>query len=170
MAGTLSPVLRKSEAAGAQVSEVQTFSSNASRSDSSQEKLATTTAASMIRSTNAEHYAQASHSDKTWRPSFFKIRPLLGLAALGLTILCLFVSLAVLLGSHGQSEASWYFQPTVYLAITTALSNTALNCALAQAAPVSWWHKALRGSTIRDLELEWEVRALFRTTVIYTKR
>ena len=44
----------------------------------------------------------------------------------------------------------------VYLAIATAISNAALQCALAEAAPVSWWYKALQGSTVKDLELDWE--------------
>src|ERR1700761_2852732 len=38
---------------------------------------------------------------------------------------------------------------------STAISNAALQCALSQAAPISWWYKALRGSTVKDLELDW---------------
>src|ERR1700761_5280866 len=74
-----------------------------------------------------------------WTPSLFRIRPAIGLGAIGIAILCLFTSLGVLLGSNGTPIDGWAFQPTVYLAIATALSNTALHCALAQAAPISWW-------------------------------
>jgi hypothetical protein len=89
-------------------------------------------------------------------------------AALLVAVVCLFVSLGIILGSKGAPVDSWYFQPTVYLTIATAVSNTALNAALAQAAPISWWYKACKGSTIRDLELEWEAgqsfpRAIYRS-------
>jgi hypothetical protein len=93
---------------------------------------------------------------------------LIGIAALFVAVVCLFASLGVLLGSRDAPVDSLYFQPTVYLAIATAMSNTALNAALAQAAPISWWYKACKGSTIQDLELEWEAgqsfpRAIYRS-------
>lgn len=40
--------------------------------------------------------------EPVWRPSVVKVRPLLGLLALGLSIGRMFVSLAILLVSHGQ--------------------------------------------------------------------
>lgn len=91
-----------------------------------------------------------------WRPSFFRYRPLLGFAALGLAILCILASLTILVVSNNQPTANWQLNPSVYLAVFTAVSNTALQCALALAAPISWWYKAYKGSTVRDLELEWE--------------
>lgn len=78
-----------------------------------------------------------------WRPSFFRIRPMVGLAAILVAIICMFVSLSVLVTSDGKTSASWSLQPTVYLAVATALSNTALNSALVQAAPISWWYVVL---------------------------
>lgn len=80
-----------------------------------------------------------------WHPSVFRIRPFIGIAALVCTILCMFWSLGILIGSNGAPTETWYFQPTVYLAIATAISNMALQCALTQAAPISWWYKALNG-------------------------
>ncbi len=91
-----------------------------------------------------------------WSPSYFRCRPVIGLGAVGLAIACLFASLAVLLASNGQPVTAWLIQPTVYLAIATAVSNTALSCALAEAAPISWWYKAIRGSNVSRLELEWQ--------------
>lgn len=103
-----------------------------------------------------EHAQQELSRNDSWRPSVLSARPLLGLVALAITIACLFAALAVLLISRGQPQAEWYFQPTVYLAIVTALSNASLAWALSLAAPVAFWYRALRGSTIQDLELEWE--------------
>ena len=91
-----------------------------------------------------------------WRPTFWRIRPLLGMVSIAVTIISLLVSLAILEASDGVATADWYFQPTVYLAIATACSNGGLQCALALAAPISWWYKAVRGSTIKDLELDWQ--------------
>ena len=96
-----------------------------------------------------------------WRPSFFRTRPLLGLAAVGLAVACSLIALAVLFVSNGQPITTWTLQPTVYLAITTALSNSALAYALLQAILISWWYKVSRGSTIRELELDWETGQSF---------
>ena len=111
--------------------------------------------------TSIHGHVVARQPHHTWQPSVFRIRPLLGIAALGVAVVCLFASLGILLGSNGEPYENWHFAPTVYLAIATAISNTALNCALAQAAPISWWYKASRGSEIRDLELEWEAGQSF---------
>lgn len=91
-----------------------------------------------------------------WRPTFWRARPLLGVLFLLITICCLIASLVILNISDGDNADKWTFQPAVYLAIATAMSNTALQCALSQAAPISWWYKALRGSLVKDLELDWE--------------
>jgi hypothetical protein len=91
-----------------------------------------------------------------WRPTFWRVRPLIGVMALLTAIICLLVSLAILKASDGDPTNSWSFQPTVYLAIATAISNAALQCALSQAAPISWWYKALQGRAVKDLELDWE--------------
>ena len=101
-----------------------------------------------------------------WWPSPYRIRPLSGIAALMISLICIAASLSILLGSRGEPVSSWYFKPTVLLAIATAISNTALNCALAQAAPISFWYKAYKGSTIRDLELEWEAGTMFPRAII----
>ena len=96
-----------------------------------------------------------------WRPSLWRIRPLLGLLAIAVSITSLLISLAILTTSDGDVVDNWYFQPTVYLAIATAVSNTALQCALCLAAPISWWNKALHGRSIKDLELDWEAGQSF---------
>ncbi|KAK4923562.1 hypothetical protein LTR49_009275 [Elasticomyces elasticus] len=96
-------------------------------------------------------------SEPVWRPSLLKIRPLLGILSLGFSIGCMFLSLAILLVSHGQPVRHWPIQPTVYLAIASAIGNTALAFSRYHAVPVAWWYRASRGSTIKDLERNWEV-------------
>lgn len=72
----------------------------------------------------------------TWRPTFFHPRALSGLAALCVTIGCIFASLLILVVSDGQAVTDWPIQPTVYLAIVTAVANGALALARLEAIPV----------------------------------
>lgn len=118
----------------------------------------------------AEQYGPILPKRYRWRPTFWRIQPLIGMLALVLTIICLLVSFAILQASHGHATINWDFQPTVYLAIATAVSNTALSCALALAAPISWWYKALRGSTVMDLELDWKAGQSFPRALISSIR
>ncbi|KAK3635935.1 hypothetical protein LTR56_014473 [Elasticomyces elasticus] len=96
-------------------------------------------------------------SEPVWRPSLLKIRPLLGILSLAFSIGCMFLSLAILLVSHEQPVRHWPIQPTVYLAIASAIGNTALGFSRYHAVPIAWWYRASRGSTIKDLERNWEV-------------
>ena len=79
------------------------------------------------------------NSEPEWRPLLFKIRPLLGLLAVGLSFACMFVSLAILVVSHEQPINTWPIQPTVYLAIAAAVANCALGFARYSAIPIAWW-------------------------------
>lgn len=105
-----------------------------------------------------------------WRPSFWRARPMIGIASGVVAILALLVSLAILLGSDGQPTSTWYFQPTVYLAIATAVSNAALRSSFAQAAPISWWHSALKGSTVQNMELNYEAGESFPRALVKSFR
>jgi hypothetical protein len=67
-----------------------------------------------------------------WRPSVLRIGPLVGLAALAFAAAQIVASFAVLKASDGDAVAGWKYQPTVYLAILTAVSNKALSFAVVQ--------------------------------------
>jgi len=94
--------------------------------------------------------------EPVWRPSLLKPRPLAGLVALALSVACMLASLAILLVSNNQPISSWPVQPTVYLAIAAAIANVAIGFARLVAGPISWYHSASRGNSIRDLERQWE--------------
>lgn len=152
------------------MAELTLVSSTESHDGNNKQTGAETTKEACIRVSNLSSNAsdaQQRHTAHSWRPSVFRVRPWIGILGLGISVACMVASLGILLGSRDQPIDSWYFQPTVYLAVATAVSNTALNAALAQAAPIRWWWKAYQGSTIKDLELEWEAgqsfpRALMR--------
>ena len=81
------------------------------------------------------------HSEPVWRPSLIAVRPLLGTVALGVSIGCMLVSLAVLLVSDNQPVRRWPIQPTVYLAIAAALANIALSVSRYLATPIHFWYR-----------------------------
>ncbi len=64
-----------------------------------------------------------------WDPSIIQFRPISGLLALGLTAACMFASLGVLIASNNQPLDSWSVQPTVPLAILSAVGVAALRYA-----------------------------------------
>lgn len=68
----------------------------------------------------------------SWTPSFLRIGPLAGLLALLFSFLQIFASYAVLATSDGHLVTEWQYQPSVYLAIWTGISNKALAFAVVQ--------------------------------------
>ena len=80
--------------------------------------------------------------EATWRPSFIQLRPLIGILGLCVTVGCMFASLAVLTISDGQTVESWPIQPTVYLAIITAVANSAIALSRMEAVSVRKSRKA----------------------------
>ncbi|KAF2168507.1 hypothetical protein M409DRAFT_21256 [Zasmidium cellare ATCC 36951] len=51
---------------------------------------------------------------------------------------------------------SWTVQPSVYLSIFTGIGNKALAFAAAEGAIITWWVRAIQGTTLRKLHYDWE--------------
>jgi hypothetical protein len=64
---------------------------------------------------------------------------------------CISASVTVLVKSDGQPTSSWTWSPTVYLALFTAGTNTFARFAFNEGAAIAWWHKAIRGGTVKEL-------------------
>jgi hypothetical protein len=92
-----------------------------------------------------------SSRDTHW----LQLRSLLGILALALAIGYVSFSLAILIASNNEPVDSWTIQPTVYLAISAAIANSAIPFAHSQAIPSAWWYKASPGATFRALEHQW---------------
>ena len=90
-----------------------------------------------------------------WRPYMLRLGPLAGLAALLFAFLETFAAYAVLKASDGDPVTNWEYQPTVYLAILTATSNKALAFAVVQGTVVTFWLRALSGTTLIQLHRDW---------------
>jgi hypothetical protein len=78
----------------------------------------------------------------SWRPLLFRLGPLSGLIASAFCMLQVLISYCILSGSDGHPVQSWKYQPSVYLAILTAVGNKALSFAAVQGTVVSRSHRA----------------------------
>ena len=81
--------------------------------------------------------AANDHHQTVWNPRMLQIRPLAGLAAICVTVVCVFASLIVLHRSDGQATTDWSLSPSTVLAIITAVSNSAVGLAHMEAIPIS---------------------------------
>ena len=91
----------------------------------------------------------------SWQPYLLRLGPLAGLTALVFAFLLTFLAYAVLKASDGAAVTNWKYQPTVYLAIFTAISNKALAFAVVQGTVVTFWLRALGGTTLGQLHRDW---------------
>ena len=91
-----------------------------------------------------------------WRPGLCQSSVVPGFGALCITLLCTIGSIVVLRLSDGKSVSSWSIQPTVWLALASALSNSSLRFAFSQGVTISWWGKVLGGGTLRELHQHWD--------------
>ncbi|KAK5168607.1 uncharacterized protein LTR77_005916 [Saxophila tyrrhenica] len=92
---------------------------------------------------------------RPWRPSVFRIGPLIGLVALLFAFLQVFATCSILLASDGDMVKNWRYQPSVYLATLTAISNKCLQFATIQGTVVTFWLKAIKGTTLGQLHRDW---------------
>lgn len=96
-------------------------------------------------------------STVSWRPSILRIGPLVGIAALLFAVAQVIAAYAVLVAADGDRISHWKIQPTVYLAVLTAISNKALSFAVIQGTVITWWLKASRsdGTTLAQMQRDW---------------
>lgn len=91
-----------------------------------------------------------------WKTTAISRLPIPGFAALLGALLGVVASIAILMGSNGQPTQSWSLQPTVYLAVASAVTNIALHFALTEGVTVAWWRRASEEDTsIGDLHRHW---------------
>ncbi|MCJ1434999.1 hypothetical protein MMC27_004369 [Xylographa pallens] len=95
-----------------------------------------------------------------WLPGILRHVPWLGFTALGISASMMAVTVAILVTSNRSPVTNWSIQPTVYLAVATAVANFTLQLAFANGVTISWWYKALQGGTISDLHHYWSFGTL----------
>lgn len=109
---------------------------------------------------------QQNEEQPAWIPTWMRILPLIGIGSLLVATSCVVASMALLVGSDGQSTETWPWSPSVFLAMFAAVCNTTVQFALAQAAPLAWWYYASRGNTLQQLHTHWEASQGFFRAVM----
>ncbi|KAE8316633.1 hypothetical protein BDV41DRAFT_585206 [Aspergillus transmontanensis] len=98
-------------------------------------------------------YIYINHAPQSWEPGVLKRLLLLGIIAFLGVLACLIFHITILLTSNGKPQNSWKFQPSVLLAISSAISTGLLRFALGEGAAVTWWNKAINGCTIKFFDV-----------------
>ncbi|KIX07977.1 uncharacterized protein Z518_02631 [Rhinocladiella mackenziei CBS 650.93] len=105
--------------------------------------------------TTATAYSAIGPSRFHWRAGLTHL-PYGGIGGLLLALVGVIVAVAILVASDGVATNKWKFQPTVYLAIASTLTNVTLAYSLLAGVNISWWHKALKdGTKVGDLHRVW---------------
>lgn len=95
-------------------------------------------------------------SRNPWNPNLVRRLPWLGLAAFLGALASAASSVALLVASDGKATSEWYIQPTVYLSISSTVTNLFLYLALSEGVNVAWWRRATReGTKLADLHRHW---------------
>lgn len=94
---------------------------------------------------------------RAWRTSLIRFGPISGIVAL-LTAACsILTSLAILLSSDGMDRNKWSAEPSIYLAICTAVANLAIRYACIQGVVIAWYalDSVIARSHSADKSLRW---------------
>lgn len=93
---------------------------------------------------------------RPWQPGVWRRFPILGISSLSLAIAAIVAAVVILIISDGQEVSAWLIQPTVLLAIVSAVGTAALAFTQDEGAIISWWTSALQGTTLARLHANWE--------------
>lgn len=81
--------------------------------------------------------------------------PWMSILLLLLVLACTVASAAIIIVSNNQTVASWKIQPTVLLAVLSAVLDHSLGMALYISVAITWWRIAARGTTLERLDYIW---------------
>ncbi|KAI4725566.1 hypothetical protein E4T49_06685 [Aureobasidium sp. EXF-10728] len=107
--------------------------------------------------------------DPQWRTGMRARFPWNGAIALFIVILCANSSIIVLLVSDGKKQKHWAEKigPSVLLSAFNGIANIAFGVAIANGVAITWWRKALRGATIKELHRSWQFSSSIKDIVLY---
>ncbi|CAD0109404.1 unnamed protein product [Aureobasidium uvarum] len=107
--------------------------------------------------------------DPQWRTGLRARFPWNGFIALLIVILCANSSIIVLLVSDGKRQLHWAQKigPSVLLSGFNGIANIAFGVAIANGVAITWWRKALRGATIKELHRSWQYSSSIKDILLY---
>ena len=106
-----------------------------------------------------------SSEPRPWRAKFMRFGPVVGLLSMMIALLSILAAFGILAGSRGDAVDSWITAPPTYLAICTAVANLAMRYACIQGVIITWWMRALRGSTVKRLHEDWRAGTSIRGVI-----
>lgn len=107
----------------------------------------------------------SSQQDTTPTRNYRKNAPVLGFVGLGGVLLAAALSTVVLIFSNGKRKEQWLVAPNIILSGLNSFASIMLAIAVAQGASISWWRRAMNGSTVKDLHRSWGFSSSIKTVV-----
>ena len=114
---------------------------------------------------------ERTFGDPQWKTGLKARFPWTGFIALFTIILCANSSLIVLLVSDGKRQRHWAEKvgPSVLLSAFNGIANICFGVAIANGVAITWWRKALKGATIKELHRSWQFSSSIKDVVLYGK-
>lgn len=106
-----------------------------------------------------------SSEPRPWRAKFMRFAPVVGLLSMMTALLSILAAFGILAESRGDAVDSWITAPPTYLAICTAIANLAMRYACVQGVIITWWMRAIRGSTVKRLHEDWRAGTSIRGAI-----
>ncbi|KAH7346843.1 hypothetical protein BKA65DRAFT_595279 [Rhexocercosporidium sp. MPI-PUGE-AT-0058] len=116
----------------------------------------------------------SERESENWEPGFRKRFPWMGIGCLLTAILITVAEIIILVKSDGKSVSQWTLKgksvaPNVILSILNSCAGVCFAIAVAQGIAISWWRKAMRGATIKDLHNTWSFGSSISAIVLNLK-
>ncbi|KAH0363973.1 hypothetical protein KCU65_g7039, partial [Aureobasidium melanogenum] len=121
-----------------------------------------------VNTTSIDNEEQA-FPDPQWKTGLRARFPWTGAIALFTILLCANSSIIVLLFSDGKRQKHWAEKigPSVLLSAFNGIANICFGVAIANGVAITWWRKALRGATIKELHRSWQFSSSIKDVVLY---
>ncbi|KAG4432747.1 hypothetical protein IFR05_011777 [Cadophora sp. M221] len=116
----------------------------------------------------------STRASENWETGFWKRFPWMGIGCLLAAILITVSEIIILVKSDGKSVSEWTLKgksvaPNVILSILNSCAGVCFAIAVAQGIAISWWRKAMRGATIKDLHNTWSFGSSISAIVLNLK-
>jgi hypothetical protein len=114
---------------------------------------------------------ERTFGDPQWKTGLKARFPWTGFTALFTILLCANSSVVILLVTDGRKQEPWAQKigPSVWLSAFNGIANICFGIAIANGVAITWWRKALRGATIKDLHRSWQFSSSIKDVVLYGK-
>lgn len=120
-----------------------------------QEKGATVAARTAPGSDSSDSHSMKEQHE--WKPGWMTQFPYTGFGALLGVVICSAAAVGVVYASNGKAKSEWKLKaaPNVLLSIFNSLSGILVTMAVGQGIAISWWRRAMKGTTVENLHHSW---------------